>query len=234
MCPRTCSACGRRNVPCLEGALLFCWRRGFDNTGRVIVRGALDAASAVGRTDEAFRQTSRPQPTLSQAAALQKLYDKYRLVRDASRTSDGFSKNPDDSAAGSFNNLLPVDQAFALANGQKMTMDQATAAMKQAEDALKDMQAFTRQNPGASSIEYQQSTMALYQAARAAFERLTAARVGGTPAGTAAPQTASGTSRTVNINFGGRTAAVNVASQADSDTLVSVLRQLESAQGSAA
>lgn len=51
-------------------------------------------------------------------------------------------------------------------------VDDARAALKQAEDALKDMQAFTRQNPGASSIEYRQSSTALYHAAKAAFDQV--------------------------------------------------------------
>ncbi|MEP6587138.1 MAG: tape measure protein [Polaromonas sp.] len=44
----------------------------------------------------------------------------------------------------------------------------------------------------------------------------------------------SGGTRTVNINLGGRTTRVNVASQSDSDALTAVLRQLESGQGTAA
>jgi hypothetical protein len=51
---------------------------------------------------------------------------------------------------------------------------------------------------------------------------------GGAPvSGTQQP--AASSSRTVNINIGGRTSAVNVASQADSDNLVGLLRQLETA-----
>jgi tape measure domain-containing protein len=52
--------------------------------------------------------------------------------------------------------------------------------------------------------------------------------------GAAPAPAASGSTRTVNINIGGKTTAVNVASQADSDALVGLLRQLETAKGSAA
>lgn len=41
-------------------------------------------------------------------------------------------------------------------------------------------------------------------------------------------------SRTININIGGRTTAVRVASQSDASALTSVLRQLESSYGTAA
>ncbi len=55
------------------------------------------------------------------------------------------------------------------------------------------------------------------------------------PAQGAAPTpAATGGTRTVNINIGGRTTPVNVASQTDSDALVGVLRQLENARGTAA
>ena len=46
---------------------------------------------------------------------------------------------------------------------------------------------------------------------------------------TSSPQASGGAGRTVNINIGGFGASVNVASQKDSDALVGVLRQVESA-----
>ncbi len=53
--------------------------------------------------------------------------------------------------------------------------------------------------------------------------------------GSAGPATApEGASRTVNINFGGRTQSIDVSSQADSNALVGVLRDLESASSRAA
>lgn len=52
--------------------------------------------------------------------------------------------------------------------------------------------------------------------------------------GTATAPATAPQSRTVNINFGGRTQSIGVSSQADSDALVGVLRDLESASSRAA
>ena len=106
--------------------------------------------------------------------------------------------------------------------------------MQQATNALLDMQATMRLSPSSVSIENQQSTMALYNAARTAFERMTAGKIGGMPQSGDVGRQPAGSTRTVNINVGGRSTPVNLASQADSDALVGVLRQLESARGSAA
>jgi hypothetical protein len=203
----------------------------FDNTGRVIVRGALEASRAVGKVGDSFRQTT--EDIQAQTAALEKLYDRYRLAANAKVTADGYAKNADGSAAGSFNNLLPVDQAFALANNQLKTIEEARVGLQQARDAFDAMQKFTKDSPGSSSFEYQQSTTALYRGALAAFERMTAPQVGGGAPVSSTQQPAASTSRTVNINLGGRTTPVNVASQTDSDVLVGVLRQLETARASA-
>lgn len=119
-----------------------------------------------------------------------------------------------------------------------MSVEQARAALAQAADAFKAMQAFTRDSPGAASFEYQQSTTALYQAALAAFKQVLsqnglAPNLGGLPAGTAQPA-ASGGSVNVTINIGGKATTVKVASQADSDALLALLQQLEAAMGTAA
>lgn len=45
------------------------------------------------------------------------------------------------------------------------------------------------------------------------------------------PEAARGSTRTININIGGRQTSINVASDADANALTSLLRQLESAQG---
>lgn len=69
------------------------------------------------------------------------------------------------------------------------------------------------------------------EAALAAKTNAAAATPGATPSGapTAAQPPSQFPTRTVNVNVGGRTTAVNVASQDDSNALVSVLRQLETA-----
>lgn len=207
----------------------------FDNTGRIIVRGSGEAARAIGGIGDAFRQTT--EDIKAQAAALQALYDKYRNAPATNKTSDGFTKNGDGSAAGSFNNMLPVDQAFALVNGQQMTLEQAATALQQAKNAYDDMQAFLKLNPGGASTNYINSTSALYTAAKLAFEKMTAPKVGGTSGAATTPTQApasGSTSRTVYISIGGQQTPINVASQSDSDSLVSILRQLESAKSTAA
>ncbi len=205
----------------------------FDNTGRVIVRGAFESARAVDSVGASLRRTTAD--VEEQTAALQKLYDRYRTVgNDPTKTADGFKRNADGSAAGSFNNNLPLDQAFALARNQVETLEAASVGMQQATNALLDMQATMRLSPSSVSIENQQSTMALYNAARTAFERMTAGKIGGMPQSGDVGRQPAGSTRTVNINVGGRSTPVNLASQADSDALVGVLRQLESARGSAA
>ncbi|GAB3647339.1 tape measure protein [Ramlibacter alkalitolerans] len=189
----------------------------FDNAGRIIVRGAFDSAAAVGKMGEAFDKTTRS--IERQSAALQELYDRNKIARPAG-TADGFTKNADGSAAGTFTNTLPVDLADRLmrTGGKGMTPEEINAAIQQADAAFRDMQAFTRQNPGASSTEYQQSTTALENAANVARQKQTGGAI-----------------RTVKVQIGGSPASnINVASQQDSDALVGMLRQLETQSRSAA
>jgi tape measure domain-containing protein len=167
------------------------------------------------------------------------------LKEQKQMTADGFEANPDGSAKGSFNNMLPVDQAFALANGQITDKGAAAAALQQAKNAYEDMLAFTKLNPGASSYEYQTSTRELYTRARAAYEKLTAASVGGgttTGGGPAsigggaavAPGGAAsvGGTRVIRIDIGGE--SFNVTSQQDADAVERVIRTLAQNKGAAA
>jgi tape measure domain-containing protein len=218
----------------------------FDNTGRVIVRGAFDASKGMEKLSGSIRQTT--EDVKAQDAALQALYDRYRLVANTKTTADGFAKNADGSAAGTFNNNLPVDQAFGLVDSVKngaqssFTPEQARAAFAQAEAAFRDMQAFMKLNPGAASFEYQQSTTALYQGARAALDKVLSQNglqpgVITNPNQSATPNatgTTAGAPRVVQINIAGVRSTVNVASEADSEALVGVLRQLGDARGTAA
>lgn len=81
--------------------------------------------------------------------------------------------------------------------------------------------------PGALSADFLQSMSAQFAVAQTANERIRAieARDKANEARTTQPQL----SRTVNINIGGRQAQVNVASSADGDALVAMLRDLEAA-----
>jgi tape measure domain-containing protein len=164
-------------------------------------------------------------------------------------TADGFKTNADGSAAGTFTNALPVDKAFALANGQQMSVDEAAAAFKQAQDAFNDMQAFSRQSPGFASFEYQQSTTALYNKTRTAYEKLMAAPVGtrgapGTVAGAptryddmtrtpAAATPVSTPTKTININLGGKSATLS-GSPTDLNNLEAMIRTLADGKATAA
>lgn len=160
-------------------------------------------------------------------------------------TADGFKTNKDGSAAGTFNNNLPVDRAFALANGEAMSIEEAAAAFQQAKNAYEDMQSFARLSPGAASVEYQDSTRALYNSARAQYERMTAAQVGGpkgAPSGSvggstsaapgAAPLARAAPTKTINIVMGGRTVTAS-GTPGDMDNLEGMLQQLATGKGTA-
>jgi tape measure domain-containing protein len=85
-------------------------------------------------------------------------------------------------------------------------------------------------NPGQRMYGADTLSMALQKAASQALYG-GGAKMGGTAA-PAAP--AAGSTRTININIGGRTSTVKVASEADGDMLVNILRQLQNAMGTAA
>ncbi|WHZ11756.1 MAG: hypothetical protein OJF60_002195 [Burkholderiaceae bacterium] len=117
----------------------------------------------------------------------------------------------------------------------------AQAALKQARDNKALIDAMAKNSPGAVSS----AAITTSQADATDAQRLLAIVQGmvqvadkskGGAAGSAAtPGAAGGTgARTVNINIGGRNTPINVASQADSDQLVGLLRQLETAAGRAA
>lgn len=155
-------------------------------------------------------------------------------------TSDGFKTNKDGSAAGTFGSSLVVDKAFALTEQAKtgnlsgVSVADAKAAFDQAANAQSYQQKITAQDPGGSSFAFTQSTQALYNSTKAAYERVLAiqAEVDRKAKATANPATATtGTSstKTVNVVINGVSTAVNVASASDQTALVSVIRQLEAA-----
>jgi len=86
-------------------------------------------------------------------------------------------------------------------------------------------------NPG--QMKYGGATSTISQALLKAAERTTfgGASVGGASVGGAAEETATARSTNVTVNIGGRTQTIGVASQADANTLVSVLRDLENQSG---
>lgn len=191
-----------------------------------------------------------------QTEALQRLYDKYRTGPGGSgakgdekpKTADGFEKNADGSAKGTFTNMLPVDLAFKLADSIKnnrpsgMTVEEARAAFQQAKNAYEDMQAFLKLNPGAASFEYVNSTTQLYTGARAGLEKVLAesgqgGNIGALPPGAKVASTQAapaGGGYTVNVNLNGALTPIHTTSQADADALARLLKQLGTAKGSAA
>lgn len=159
---------------------------------------------------------------------IDEINNRNRVGGDTTKTADGFTKNADGSAAGTFNNTLPLDQAQRLKDtgGTGMSEDDTRTAIDQAQKAYQDMQAFLKLNPGGASTDYIQSVTALMNAANVAKTRLSA--------GTMTPNADRNSTRTVRLQVGGNTTNVNVASQDDSNALVGVLRSLETASRTSA
>jgi len=82
---------------------------------------------------------------------------------------------------------------------------------------------------GAISAEGLQSFNQMFAVAQTAAERIRQIEARDKAAANRQTQTTPAAPRTVNINIGGRQAQVNVASSADGDALVAMLRELESA-----
>jgi tape measure domain-containing protein len=190
--------------------------------------------------DSSISSIDRENESLSKNVELRK------KAAEGSKTSDGFKTNADGSAAGTFGNGLPVDQAYNLVNsgGKGFSVEDAKAALAQAKAAYDDMQSFMKLNPGAAGLDYQQSTTALYNGARAAYEKVQAAN-GLTPQAIGKPKNSatastgdssatsasSSTNHTVTINLGGLMSTFNMASADDAAGLSSFLKNLESAAG---
>ncbi|RJG00333.1 hypothetical protein D3878_01040 [Noviherbaspirillum sedimenti] len=211
-----------------------------DGTGRAVIQTAAEAEKAIGRLAGAYDKAGAAAER-SGARAVAAIERQAAAVENL--TSDGFKANADGSAAGQFNNTLPVNQAYAivekLRNGELSAADlgAAQAAVRQAKNAQQWIDNASSVNAGAVSVDARTSTEALLrevQRALATVQAMTnpkdSAGINSTQPGAApAPRESV---RTVNINLPNRRASVRVASQADSDTLASVLRGLETAAGS--
>lgn len=190
--------------------------------------------SAGAQNDYAATIDSTTNAIKMQNKALEELYNRNRIIRDQTLTNDGFKKNADGSASGTFTNMLPVDKAFALVRGEITDLEEARAAFQQAQNAYRDMEATLKLSPSAASVEYQQSTRNLFTGARTALERLQAEQSGVSfggqrgPAQVSAaesPKAGAAPRRPVMFNVGG----ITVASQDDADRLTGMLSQLEDA-----
>ncbi|MEJ8821434.1 tape measure protein [Variovorax humicola] len=204
------------------------------------------------------------QATLAAAAAKQQesdaaaiLADKLQRLLDLERkrtqqqeenkpkTADGFEKNKDGSAKGTFNNLAPLDKAFEAARtrGEGMSVEELKAAKRQADDAGAWLQAMMKSG-GAGSIspEAFSSTRTLQAATASALEdaqrkaaadeRQRAAKDAADHAPVRPEAAQQSTTHTVNINLpNGTSGSVNVASPSDANVLTALLGQLSRARG---
>lgn len=172
--------------------------------------------------------------TREQAKALEELYNRNKIARDESLTNDGFKKTADGSAAGQFNNMLPLDLATRLkeTGGRGMSKEEITQAIQQARNAYQDMESFRKLSPGGASIEYQRSVTELQNAANIAQQQLNAGQIGAPRAVASQP---TGGAKTINLQInGGSKTAINVADQQSADALTAFLRQLETSKGTSA
>lgn len=213
-----------------------------DSTGRNVIQTAAEAEKAIGRLAGAYDKAGAAAERSSaqavaaikrQAAALENL------------TADGFKANADGSAAGQFNNSLPVNYAHAIAEklrkGELSADDlgAAKAAAKQAQDSQAWLDSARTLNAGAVSLDAMASTQALVRETQRALEIVQDMAGRKDERGSmdsqrpSTAQTPRETIKTLDIKINGQSRRVRVASQADSNTLTGILRDLESAAGSA-
>lgn len=232
-----------------------------DSTGKTIVGAMGSGANSVDNLGQRVQATT--EDLKAQADALDALNAKYgqskadrefkygRVGGDPTKTSDGFEKNKDGSAKGTFTNNLDTSAAYNLVAKAKAgqlaasDLESAKAAFKQAQDALQYMQAMAQLNPGGQTLDYVQSTQALFVAARTAYEKVQAlanaqkapppsgsSTNGNSPApGNAGPTNAPNTGRNITINLPNFSTNINVSSEQDANNLENLLQQLAQAKG---
>lgn len=180
----------------------------------------------------------------SNAAAIDKQTES---LKNQKLTSDGFKTNKDGSAAGTFNNTMPLNAIYELQDKQRAgtlsanDLSLAETAYQQAFDAKRfvdNLGTFASMDAINSASGNLATTKTILDSLRAQQGKTApgAAQVGG-PVGNngsvgSVPNTSG--SKTVNINFNGKSqGAVNVASPADAESLTRILRGLENSAGSA-
>lgn len=145
--------------------------------------------------------------------------------------ADGLEHNRSDGAAsGAFNNVAPIDKAFAVAHGQQPAnadIGYLQDAAKQAQDAKAWIDSEMKLSAGVISTQAIQGAQAMVQATQVALDKAQAkARTD------AAVEQAASTTHTVNISLpNGTSGSVNMASPADASGLAAILSQLSSAKG---
>lgn len=175
-------------------------------------------------------------------------------LKNQKLTSDGFATNKDGSAAGTFTNTLPLNKIYELQDKQRagtLTADDlglAEEAYQQAFDAKRfvdGLGTFASMDAVNSASGNLATTKTILDSLRGQAGKaapgaglISAGGVSavqpGSAGGSVAPAgNTSGSSKTVNINFNGRSqGSVNVASAQDAEDLTRILRGLETASGS--
>lgn len=176
---------------------------------------AIDSETAAIRRNIAAQEEQRgidTNPTTRNARVTQESQDSDAARRATNRTAadnTGFGTLFDKLAKGT----LTADD-LALAQGVF--------------NAAKNNLQVVQQNGTAVSSSGYRSALEDFNKARRALEQLQGASISGTGGGGTDNKGGSST-KTVNINIGGRRSSIDVASSADADALVELLRQLEDA-----
>lgn len=151
------------------------------------------------------------------------------LQKQGGLTSDGFQKNKDGSAAGTFNNNLPMDQAYAALNasrGGPAFSGDVAVAQQQAQNFWNWIQAQMKNAPGSISTQAYNDAQAMVNAANALNQKQNAGTIGdGKPAGQYVVA--------VSIN-GKQQQPISTASESDAQNLTSMLKNLEKSSTTAA
>lgn len=195
--------------------------------------------SSVSATDSDTASRERNAQAIDkQTAALQRQQGKM--------TSDGFAANKDGSAAGTFNNALPVNTAWAIADKLHAgtitgaDLEAAKEGLRQAQAAQAYLDQLSRSSAGIVSSEARTSTTGLVAAAMRAVEAAQQAKnredrraSGQSSSGFSGGSTVGATSVVVNV-AGRRLGNVNVSSPQDADALAGIIGKLETSAGTAA
>ena len=154
------------------------------------------------------------------------------LEKQKQLTSDGFEKNADGSAKGSFNSSTANSDLSSLQQRQNAgglgagDLASAQAAYQKALDNQQWLENFRRQNPGAVSFDATQSTQAALASAKDILDRVTSlSKQSSSSPGTGT--SAGSTTHTVNVNTSSGVTQINTASATDSTALVNLLTQLK-------
>lgn len=150
-------------------------------------------------------------------------------------TSDGFKANKDGSAAGTFNNNVPLNKIFeVMGNEQNASVEEIRAALEQARNAGQYLDSMTSLSAGSVSGQTRFDIATRQRRLQDLLAEREAAGAQRNPGSVSAPSGGATSQHTVTVNIGGSSRTINTASEADSQALTSMLRQLETAAGRSA